>query len=113
MAELKEEKRTKEDEFDTESIAMNLLKEFKLQNKRMSSALIACVISFAISTFAIVVGFLIYLNQYDFSGTIEQTGLYTFVDSDGNVISSDITPEQMEEILEVINGDSKNNEETD
>lgn len=55
-----------------------------------------------------------YLWQYDFASTIEQTGVYTLIDSQGNVVSSDITPEQINEILEIINnGENKNNEKTD
>lgn len=52
---------------------------------------------------AMVFGFIWYLNQYDFVSTVEQTGIYTLTDSQGNVISADITPEQIEKIMEIIN----------
>ncbi len=82
------------------NIAMELLTEIRLQTKRWMIAFFTVVILW----FATIVGFVWYLNQYDFTSTVEQTGLYTFSDSNGNVISSDITDEQMKEILEIING---------
>lgn len=64
--------------------------------------------------FGIICIVFLYLYQYDFTGTIEQTGVYTLIDSKGNVISSDITPEQINEILEIINnGKDENNEKAD
>ncbi len=84
------------------SIAMELLMEIRLQTKRWMIAFFTVVILW----FATIVGFVWYLNQYDFTSTVEQTGLYTFSDSNGNVISSDITDEQMKEILEIINGEN-------
>ncbi len=54
-----------------------------------------------------IAGFIWYLNQYDFTSTVEQTGVYTLSDSQGNVISSDITPEQISEILEILDGEDE------
>lgn len=70
------------------------------------------------TTIAILFGTIIivfvYLWQYDFTSTIEQNGVYTLVDSQGNVISSDITPDQINDILEIINnGKYESNKETD
>lgn len=94
-------------------IAMELLHEFKENNKRLdeqnkriinNTRWLYSLVAFIVSAF------LLYLYQYDFSGTIEQNGVYTLIDSSGNVISSDITPEQMEEILKIINGKDENNQ---
>lgn len=93
-------------EQEEKGIAMELLGELKEQNKR----LIKIVSGLLILVGLIVGGFLLYLYQYDFSGTIEQSGVYTLIDSSGNVISSDITPEQMEYILKIINGENENNQ---
>lgn len=84
-------------------IAMELLGELKTQNKRLIRVIAGLMVMISL----IVGAFLLYLYQYDFSGTIEQSGVYTLIDSDGNVISSDITPEQMEDILKIINGENK------
>ena len=94
-------------------IAMEILGELKSQNERLmdfNKKLMNAIKWLIILTGLIVGGFLLYIYQYDFSGTIEQSGVYTLVDSNGNVISSDITPEQMEDILKIINGENKNNQ---
>lgn len=99
-------------EQEEKGIAMEILGELKTQNQRLtdSNKRLTDIIGWLIALIAaIIAGFLIYLYQYDFSGSIEQNGIYTLVDSDGNVISSDITPEQMEEIIKIINGENKNN----
>lgn len=96
--------------YDSETPAMEIFRELKEQNKRLAEVLRISIFTFVTAVVLIVAGFLFYLYQYDFSATIEQTGIYTLVDSQGNVISSDITPEQIERILEIINGENKDNE---
>lgn len=91
-----------------ENLTTELLKTLIEQNKRMSRALITSIIV----CFLIVASFLIYMAQYNFTSQIEQKGLYTFVDSEGNVISSDITPEEMKEILEII-GNNEDHQKPD
>lgn len=100
MPENNEELKEDVKNFSEKSIAMELLCEIRAQTKRWMISFFAVIILW----FATIVGFIWYLNQYDFTSTVEQTGLYTFSDSDGNVISSDITDEQMKEIMEIING---------
>jgi len=85
------------------SITMEILAELKIQNIRLMTVLKMVLIFWAITIGA----FLLYLNQYDFTSSIVQTGFYTFSDSNGNVISADISQEEMREILEVINGKNK------
>lgn len=98
--EKKDLKEEKSDNFSTE-----LFKVMIENNKRSTSVSKTAIIAVMV----VVALFLLYLYQYDFSSHIEQTGLYTFVDSEGNVISSDITPEEMKEILEIIDGKDKDN----
>lgn len=92
----------KEDIYATELIEL-----VKYQAKKWFSAF--CIMtgiaaaSIAI-TIAIVFRFVNYLDQYDFTGDVEQNGVYTLMDSEGNIISSDITPEDIERIMEIING---------
>lgn len=100
-------------EQEEKGIAMEILGELKTQNERLmdfNKKLMNSIKWLIVLAGLIVGGFLLYLYQYDFSGTIEQSGIYTLVDSNGNVISSDITPEQMEEILKIINGKDENNQ---
>ena len=80
-------------------IAMEMLGELKEQTKRWFRAFLILV-GVEVATIA---GFIWYLYQYDFESTIEQNGVYTLIDSQGNVISSDITPDQIESIMEIIN----------
>lgn len=99
-------------EQEEKGIAMEILGELKAQNQRLtdSNKRLANIIGWLIALIAVMfIGFLVYLYQYDFSGSIEQNGIYTLVDSDGNIISSDVTPEQMEEIIKIINGENKDN----
>ena len=94
-------------ENEDKGLAMEMLGGLKEQLKR-SHRIILILIAAVVAT---VAGFLLYLNQYDFESTIEQNGVYTLIDSQGNVISSDITPEQIERIMEIIN-DGKNQNDT-
>ena len=97
-----------------EVFAYELLSDARDNSERWFKAFCAMVKINIIEVFvmlAMVFGFIWYLNQYDFVSTVEQTGIYTLTDSQGNVISSDITPEQIKEIMEIINdGKDENNE---
>ena len=86
-------------EKEDRGLAMEMLGELKEQLKRCHR-IILILIGVVVAT---VAGFLLYLYQYDFESTIEQNGVYTLIDSQGNVISSDITPDQIEIIMEIIN----------
>lgn len=115
---------------NTDFIATELLKELKEGNARKDAQImqqqkdtkhIVCVFLGVI--FAIVAGFLLYLNQYDFSGfsdyQYEATGVYALIDNEGNVIAQDFTAAEIERILEVIGSygesqdDSQNSQNED
>lgn len=55
-----------EEEVEAEGITMELLREFKENNKRLISAIKTLSISFALAVVAIIVAIFIYLYQYDF-----------------------------------------------
>lgn len=104
----------------TDFIATELLGELKAENKRKDSVIhslqkiIVCTISIAsVLILSTICGFLIYLNQYDFTSTIDATGVYALVDSEGNVIANDLMPEDITTIMEVLNGESKGHEVED
>lgn len=86
-----------------EGLATEMLGGLKEQLKRSHTIILVQILAIV----AIIAGFLLYMNQYDFESTVEQNGVYTLIDSEGNVISSDINPEQIERIMEIIN-DGKN-----
>lgn len=95
---------------DSIGLTTEIFRELKEQNKRLAETLKVSIKAFCLTVALVVAGFLIYLYQYDFSGNVEQTGVYTLVDSQGNVISSDIDQEQLKEILSILNGNDKSNQ---
>ena len=91
-------------------IVSELLSELKAENSRKDRQIqslhkaIATITAVALCTVLLVVaGFLWYLNQYDFSATTTETitaeGVYAIVDSEGNVIGSDFTAEEIQGLL--------------
>lgn len=91
-------------------IVSELLSELKAENGRKDKQIqslhkaIATITAVALCTVLLVVaGFLWYLNQYDFSATTTETitaeGVYAIVDSEGNVIGSDFTAEEIQSLL--------------
>lgn len=101
----------------TDFIVSELLSELKAENERkerqihrLNKTLVCTIIAALVAVLLVVAGFLWYLNQYDFSATTTETitaeGVYAIVDSEGNVIGSDFTAEEIEGLLEgVLNND--------
>ena len=102
-------------------IVSELLSELKAENSRKDKQIqslhkaIATITTVALCTVLLVVaGFLWYLNQYDFSATTTETitaeGVYAIVDSEGNVIGSDFTAEEIQGLLKgVLSTDGTSN----
>lgn len=61
----------------------------------------------------LTVGAFVWLwNQYDYESTTELSGVYNLVDSEGNVVSSDLEPDDVIRILEELNnGNRQENKE--
>lgn len=80
-------------------IVSELLSELKAENARKSKCILALIISIVIITGS----FLLYLNQYDFVSTTTETitaeGVYAIVDSEGNVIGTDLTAEEIQSFV--------------
>lgn len=90
-------------------IVSELLSELKEENERKSRLLIQKekTIKFLVAVFLVVIMaiigvFIWYLNQYDFTSEQTVSGVYTLVDSDGNVVAQDISPEDYERFLEKV-----------
>lgn len=107
-------------EDQTDFIATELLQELKESNARKDAHIAQMhknqthiIFGFLCIIFLIVSGFLLYLNQYDFSSTTTTTnsaeGVYAIVDSEGNVITSDLTPEDIERIVSIHGESNQNN----
>lgn len=70
------------------------------------------IVGFIILVILIVVGFLFYIGQLKNSSyeNVDTTGVYNLVDSEGNVIATDLTQEDIEKIVELLNdGEDKSN----
>ena len=70
------------------------------------------IIGFIILVILIVAGFLFYIGQMKNSNykNVDATGVYNLVDSEGNVIATDLTKEDIEKIAELLNdGKDKGN----
>lgn len=93
-------------EKEEKGLAMEMLGELEAQSKRWYHTFLVMVVVEVLT----IAGFIWYLYQYDFTSTIEQTGVYTLMDSSGNVISADVTPEQAKEIMEIINNGEDQND---
>ena len=90
-------------------LASELLSELKAENTRKDllvrrlCKVVALIISISLVAISgIVAGFLWYLNQYDFTSEQTVSGVYALVDSEGNVVASDFSTEEIQEILEVL-----------
>ena len=60
-------------------------------------------ICWAASVIVIVGAFIWLWCQYDYESTTELSGVYNLVDSEGNVVSSDLEPDDVLRILEELN----------
>lgn len=94
-----------------------LISELKAENDRKSRtihALMKIIYSCLITILLIIGGFLWYLNQYDFvsestittTTTNDSTGIYSLIDSEGNVIASDLTDDEINQLMEAYYGTS-------
>ena len=101
---------------ETDFIVSELLSELKAENSRKDKQIqslhkvIATITAVALCvTLLTVAGFLWYLDQYDFSANTTETvtaeGVYAIVDSEGNVIGSDFTAEEIQCLLEGVLSD--------
>lgn len=110
-------------------VVSELLAELKAEGERKDQTnklLVKIIIRIIISAFIVVVllvgGFLIFLNQYSMESSTTTTttttktadgAAYEIIDSSGAVVSSDLTPEQITEMIKsgevtVTNGESDN-----
>ena len=70
------------------------------------------IIGIIILVILIVAGFLFYIGQMKNSSyeNVDATGVYNLVDSEGNIIATDLTKEDIEKIVELLSdGKDKGN----
>ena len=63
------------------------------------------IFGFIILIILIVGGFMYYISTQDYSidTSVDATGVYNLVDSEGNVIATDLTAEDIKRIVELLN----------
>lgn len=72
-------------------------------DRRLRWTCLSLCVCWALSLIITVVSFVWLWNQYDYVSSNELSGVYNLVDSEGNVISSDIEPDDVIRILEELN----------
>lgn len=105
------EQQVEEQKEEVHSLAMDMLKDYRLRERRSFIERIMILSLWTLSLIFTIGIFIWYLNQYDFTSTIESTGVYNQVGDGGNVTSADIPPEQLEKLLELINSGKIKNDE--
>lgn len=93
---------------DTQTIPLALHEMHMARADRRLWRLCMC---WAASVIVIVCAFVWLWNQYDYESTAELSGVYNLVDSEGNVVSSDLSPDDVIRILqELDNGKGQENQ---
>lgn len=72
-------------------------------DRRLRWTCLSLCICWAVSLIVTVVAFVWLWNQYDYESSTEYSGVYNIVDSEGNVLTSDLTPEDVIRIMEILN----------
>lgn len=103
-------------------IVSELLSELKAENERkerqihsLNNTLTITIAAAVAAVLLVVAGFLWYLNQYDFSATSTETitntaeGVYAIIDSNGNVVGTDFTAEEIQGLLGGVITDGESN----
>ena len=103
---------TREQQLSALSAENESLKAENERKSKLVKGLVKVICGSVIAILALVAGFLLYLNQYDYADidTTNATGVYAVVDSSGNVIASDLTSDEINQILEVIAANGTNYE---
>ena len=65
---------------------------------------IFCSFAVIVSLVFMFVLYLIKTSDKEVNSTIDATGVYNLVDSEGNVLATDLTPEDIDKIMEFLNG---------
>lgn len=81
----------------------------KMREVRHSKDMRIMAICWALSVILMAAAFVFLWLQYDTVSTTELSGVYNLVDSEGNVVSSDLAPDDVIRIIQELNGEGTNN----
>ena len=89
---------------DTQTVPLAYHEMCMTRNHKTVLRLLLCWAVSVVAAVAIAVGVFAYMwLQYDYVSTTEYAGVYNITDSEGNVISSDLSPEDVIRIMEELN----------
>lgn len=79
--------------------------------KPWKTAVLALVVGWVLT----IAAFIFFLLQFNFSSSNEATGVYAMIDSDGNIVAQDVSPEQWDSYIEwsELNGNSQEEKHND
>lgn len=91
---------------ETQTIPLALHEMHMARNDRRAKHIIIGFSSTIIALVSIIIAIIIATTyerlQYDYVGSVDTNGVYNLVDSQGNVLTSDISPEDVIRILETL-----------
>lgn len=72
------------------------------ENEKARKGFITIIIALILVILIETCGFIYYISNYGvLETTTEQEGIYNFIDSEGNAVSSDLSLDEMKELIEV------------
>lgn len=72
------------------------------ENEKSRKCFLTIIVALILVILIETCGFIYYISSYEIlETTTEQEGIYNFIDSEGNAISSDLSLEDMKELIEV------------
>lgn len=110
MEEVKKEAEEIKENIKEKSFAMELILNARNDAKRWFIVAMTILFMWLVT----IAGFLLYLNQYDYTSTqsYEANGIYALIDSEGNMIAQDISQETWDKFTEwwKVYGEGKSND---
>ncbi len=101
----------KEETFTADEKATVPLAYHEMCMTRNHKTVLRLLVCWAVSVVLIVCAFVWLWCQYDYVSTVDNTGVYVVEDANGNVIASDLTPDDVIRIMEELtNGENTENQ---
>lgn len=101
IEEIRKEVNEMEKELENQDTTMVLLEKSLDNSNRRHNMVIRCLMVIIVILLAINGYFAYIFTTTIVMETTEQEGVYNYVDSDGNIISSDLSLEEMEQLIEM------------
>lgn len=101
----------KENEINNKEMATVPLAYHEMCMTRNHKTVLRLLVCWAVTVVLIVGAFVWLWCQYDYVSTVDNTGVYVVEDANGNVIASDLSPDDVIRIMqELTNGENTENQ---